>query len=98
MNRAGPKSEIYSELAMEARLATFETMRAEPFDRAGLVEVLAASRDADAVAETAVHSLVVEIVAGLSPEEREQISEDLRDRFPEFHERHQRQRERLRRH
>jgi len=93
----GPEIREHFRAAMEARLATFEAMRADPFDRDALVQSLAASREADAVAETAVHSLVVEIVAGLSPEERAQIGEDLGDRFPEYHERHQR-RDRLRRH
>ena len=78
--------------AMEARAAMLDAMRTEPFDSVALVEAMAASRAADEAAEAAIHNMVAEIVAGLSAEERALIGQDLRERFPEFHERRERRR------
>lgn len=84
----GPEIRELFITAMEARLAALDAMRAEPFDRDALAAALVASREADEAARAAVHRLTVDIVADMSPEEREQIGMELHERFPGRHERH----------
>lgn len=93
----GPEIRNLFMASMEARGAALDAMRAEPFDRDALSTALATSRDADEAARAAVHALTVDIIADMSPEEREQIGMDLHERFPGRHERHER-RDRFERH
>jgi len=83
----GPEIRDLFENSMRTRALAFDAMRAEPFDQAALVEAFGASRQADMAAEQAIHELIVEIVTGLSSEERAQIGTDLGQRFPDMHER-----------
>jgi len=84
----GPEIRDLFMASMEARGAALEAMRAEPFDRDDLAAALVASREADEAARAAVHGLTVDIIADMSPEEREQIGMELHERFPGRHERH----------
>jgi len=86
----GPEIRDLFENSMRTRAMAFDAMRAEPFDQAALVEAFAASRQADSTANQAIHDLTVEIVAGLTNEERAQIGTDLGQRFPDMHERRDR--------
>jgi len=98
LEERGPEIRDLFMASMEARGAALEAMRAEPFDRDGLAAALATSRDADEAARAAVHALTVDIIADMSPEERERIGMDLHERFPGRHERHDRRERRYDRH
>jgi len=83
--------------SMQARSAAFDAMRADPFDREALEQALAASRQADETARAAVHELMVDMIAGMTPGERAQVIEDMGERAPHLHdwrERHDRWRDR----
>lgn len=84
----GPEIRDLFMASMEARGAALDAMRAEPFDRDALATALATSREADEAARAAVHELTVDIIAGMSSEEREQIGMELYERFPGRHDRH----------
>ncbi len=80
----GPRIRNLFEQAAIARIAAYDLIKAEPFDRAALEDALARSRAADEAASAAVHDVVAEIISGLSPEERASLGDDLANRFPDM--------------
>lgn len=58
----------------EARRASLDALRAEPFDAAKLREALVAQRSAQATIQEHVHELLVGVIEKLTPEQRQQLA------------------------
>ncbi len=67
--------------ARAARAATVTALAAEPFDENALQAAFDRSRAADAALMASVHGLVTEMMAALTPQERAQVHEAIRERM-----------------
>lgn len=94
----GPAIREMLQASGEARFAALEAMRATPFDVEALDTAFAQSRAADEELLGAIHGTMRDMVAGLTPEERAYMVEQLDERVPDFHHRGRHRRDREGRH
>jgi len=90
----GPEIRELLDASGAARYAAYDLLQQPEFDRPAIADAFAVSRAADQELIEEIHAMVVEIMAGLTPEQRAAVEEQMDDHLIDRSERRERFRRR----